>query len=62
MEKLYLRDLGAGLRPALKAALDSGPALVSYVGHGATAVWASENVWNNQDLASSPGRPSSRCS
>ena len=24
---------------------------MSYVGHGATAVWASENVWNNTDVA-----------
>ena len=34
------------------AAFDSGPGLVSYVGHGATAVWASENVFNNTDVAS----------
>jgi hypothetical protein len=24
---------------------------VSYVGHGSIAVWASENVWNNTDVA-----------
>jgi hypothetical protein len=57
VQKLYLRDLGGGLRPALKDAFDSGPALVSYVGHGATAVWASENVWNNTDLTLLAGQP-----
>jgi hypothetical protein len=50
--KLYLRDLGAGgLRAEIRSAFDSGPGLLSYVGHGATAVWASENVFNNQDVA-----------
>ena len=52
VEKIYLRDLGPATRTTIKAALDSGPGLLSYVGHGATAVWASENVWNNTDLAS----------
>jgi hypothetical protein len=50
--RLYLRDLGAGgLRAEIRAAFDEGPGLVSYVGHGATAVWASENVFNTQDVA-----------
>jgi hypothetical protein len=31
--------------------VDAGPGLLSYPGHGATAVWASENVWNNTDIA-----------
>ena len=50
VEKIYLRDLGAATRATIRAAFDSGPGLVSYVGHGATAVWASENVWNNTDI------------
>jgi hypothetical protein len=50
VEKIYLRDLGSATRTTIKAALDSGPGLLSYVGHGSTVVWASENVWNNQDL------------
>jgi len=50
VEKVYIRDLGGATRATIKAAFDSGPGLVSYVGHGATAVWASENVWNNTDV------------
>ena len=52
VQKIYLRDLGAGTRAEIVAAFDSGPGLVSYVGHGATAVWASENVFNNTDVSS----------
>jgi len=58
VDKLYLRDIGAAaMRPSLKAALDQGPGILSYVGHGATAVWASENLWNNTDLASLDPQP-----
>ena len=32
-------------------AFDSGSSLLSYIGHGGTAVWASENVFNNQDVS-----------
>jgi len=49
---LLLSELGAGARPAIQAALDSGLGLLSYVGHGGAAVWASENVWNSWDAAS----------
>ena len=49
---LRLGELGAGTRPAIQAALDSGLSLMSYVGHGGAAVWASENVWNSWDAAS----------
>ena len=52
VQKIYLRDLGAANRAEIVAAFDSGPGLVSYVGHGATAVWASENVFNNTDVSS----------
>jgi hypothetical protein len=52
VEKVYLRDLGGGTRATIVAAFDGGPGLVSYVGHGATAVWASENVFNNTDVTS----------
>jgi hypothetical protein len=52
VERIYLRDLGASSRPAIVAAFDDGPALVSYVGHGGTAVWASENIFNNWDIPS----------
>ena len=52
VQKIYLRDLGAGTRAEIVGAFDSGSALMSYVGHGATAVWASENVFNNTDVPS----------
>ena len=52
MEKIYLRDLGAaGTRAETLGAFDSGASLLSYIGHGGTAVWASENVFNNQDVS-----------
>jgi len=50
VEKIYLRDLQGGTRATIVAAFDNGPGLVSYVGHGATAVWASENIFNNLDV------------
>ena len=51
VEKAYLRDLGAGMRATITSAFDNGPGVVSYVGHGGTAVWASENIFNNTDVA-----------
>jgi hypothetical protein len=52
IERIYMRDMGAAaMRPTIKDALDGGASLMSYVGHGAVAVWASENVLNNMDVA-----------
>jgi peptidase C25-like protein len=51
VEKVLVSELGAGARPAITAAFDGGASLVSYLGHGGIAVWASENVFNNQDVA-----------
>jgi hypothetical protein len=51
-EVLRLGELGAQTRPRILDALNSGRALLSYVGHGGAAVWASENVWNSWDAAS----------
>src|SRR5262249_35886380 len=51
IERLYLSDLGRGTRPAIPASCDGGAGLVSYVGHGGTAVWASENIFNNTDVS-----------
>jgi hypothetical protein len=52
VEKIYLRDLQGQTRGAILSAFDRGASLMSYVGHGGTAVWASENVLNNQDVSS----------
>jgi hypothetical protein len=51
-EKIYIRDLGDGTRGAIVASLDRGASIMSYLGHGSTVVWASENVFNNMDLPS----------
>ena len=51
-ELLLLSELGAGTRPAILDALNSGLSYLNYVGHGGAAVWASENVWNSWDAAS----------
>jgi hypothetical protein len=49
---LKLSELGAQTRPAILGALNSGLSHLNYVGHGGSAVWASENVWNIADAAS----------
>jgi len=45
-------ELGGATRPAILDSFDQGASLVSYVGHGGTAVWASENVLNSWDTPS----------
>jgi uncharacterized membrane protein YgcG len=51
IERIYLRDLGrTAMRPAIMDALNRGASLLSYVGHGAVAIWASENVFNIMDV------------
>jgi hypothetical protein len=54
---LFLSQLGPGTRPAILDAFDSGLALMSYVGHGGAAVWASENVLNSWDPPSLLAQP-----
>jgi hypothetical protein len=49
---LFLSELGSGTRGAILGALDGGLGLLSYVGHGGTAAWASENVLSSADAAS----------
>jgi hypothetical protein len=51
VEKVYLREAGGASRSLIGQALDGAPALVSYIGHGGIAVWASENIWNNRDVS-----------
>src|SRR4030095_5629078 len=46
---LKVGELGSATRPAIQAALDGGLSLLSYVGHGSSAIWATENVWNSWD-------------
>jgi hypothetical protein len=49
---LKVRELGAGTRPAILGSFDDGVSLMSYVGHGGTAVWSSANVLNSWDTPS----------
>jgi hypothetical protein len=51
-ETLRVRELGAGTRPAILDAFDEGSSLMSYVGHGGTAVWSSSNVLSTWDAPS----------
>jgi hypothetical protein len=50
VENVFLRELGGASRATIAAAFDRGASLISYLGHGGIAVWASENVFNNQDV------------
>ena len=51
-EVLKLRELGAGMQGAIRDAFDGGASLMSYVGHGGAAAWASELVWRSWDTPS----------
>jgi hypothetical protein len=51
-ETILLREEGADTRGKILEAFDTGASLMSYVGHGGAAVWASENVLNSWDVAS----------
>ena len=46
---LKVRELGSEARPAILGAFDEGASLMSYVGHGGSAVWSSSNVLNSWD-------------
>ena len=48
-ESLLVRVLGTSTRGEILSELDGGLSLLSYVGHGGSAVWASENVLNSWD-------------
>jgi hypothetical protein len=51
VERIRVRELGRdGTRGAVLSALDGGLGLLSYVGHGGVAVWATENVLNSWDV------------
>jgi hypothetical protein len=56
-EKIYLSQLGAATRPTIIDAFDRGASLLSYIGHGAILLWASENVFNFADVANLSPQP-----
>jgi hypothetical protein len=51
-EKIYYSHEGANTRSRIVSAFDEGASFLSYVGHGGTAIWASENIFNDWDVAS----------
>jgi hypothetical protein len=55
--KIYYSVEGAGTRGKIRDAFDGGASLMSYVGHGGTVVWASENFFNWQDAAALQAQP-----
>ena len=48
-QSILLRQHGSNTRSEVLTALDGGASLLSYVGHGGPAVWASENILNSWD-------------
>jgi hypothetical protein len=48
--KIYYSVEGSSTRARIREAFDGGASLMSYVGHGGTVVWASENFFNWQDV------------
>jgi len=53
VERIYLSEVGAaGMRSAIVDSFDRGASLLSYVGHGGIALWASENVFGTSDAES----------
>ena len=61
IRRIYLRELGAPATAAsIVEAFDEGAGLVSYVGHGGIALWASEAVFDTagvESLAPQPAQP-----
>jgi hypothetical protein len=48
-QTLRVGELGAAAKEAILGAFDEGAALMSYVGHGGTAVWSTSNVLASWD-------------
>jgi hypothetical protein len=51
-QTIFVSQEGANTRARILDAFDAGASLMSYVGHGGAAVWASENVLNSWDVES----------
>jgi hypothetical protein len=60
VRRISLAEFGGATRSEILSALDQGPSLVSYIGHGGIHLWADENVFNVSDvpaLAPEPRQP-----
>jgi hypothetical protein len=52
VERIYLSQLGPGAtRSQIIQAFDEGASLVNYIGHGGIHLWADEDIFNNDDVA-----------
>jgi hypothetical protein len=49
--KIHYSREGASTRAEIEQAFNAGASFVSYIGHGGTVVWASENIFNDGDVA-----------
>ncbi|MCI0410542.1 MAG: C25 family cysteine peptidase, partial [Acidobacteria bacterium] len=53
VRKLYLSELGStAMKTEIVEAFNGGASLMSYIGHGGIHLWANENFFNLQDVAS----------
>jgi hypothetical protein len=51
LERIYLTRLGTlNARSAIQDAFERGSSLMSYIGHGSTAIWASEQMLNTSQV------------
>jgi len=57
VDRIYLSRLGGATKAAILDAFDAGAAVVSYVGHGAAATWASEAILTSFDVPSLRPQP-----
>jgi hypothetical protein len=52
VEKIYLSRLGAPeTRSRVQQAFNDGASLMNYIGHGGIHLWADENIFNTDDVA-----------
>jgi hypothetical protein len=56
-QKIYYSREGANTRAEIEQAFDQGASFLSYVGHGGTVVWASQNIFNDWDVANLTAQP-----
>jgi hypothetical protein len=57
VERIFLTQYGSAARGAVLSAFDAGASLVSYVGHGSQALWASERILLSIDVAQLSPQP-----
>jgi hypothetical protein len=51
VERVHFSQLGPATGSTILASFDRGASLMSYIGHGGIALWASEDIFNNSDVS-----------